>query len=190
MQDFANDAIDKERAGMRTGAMLILTGHKGCGKTTLLQRVILENNLAVQGFLSLKIVEDGVPVGISLLTLPGREEIFMATATSDRTAPLSTGHYAFESRTFQRIDARFASFDPSLPFVLDEFGRLEMKGLGHCALFERVIAARLKLLVVVRKDLLAEFLKRYAMDADTVVLDVESGDASLASRMQAYLSVI
>lgn len=154
--------------------MLILTGAIGCGKTTLLKRLIQENNLAVQGFLSLKIVEHGVPVGIKLLTLPERDEIFMGISTPDRSKLLSTGHYAFEDDVFQRIDARFVTLDPNLPFVLDEFGRLEMRGLAHFDLFQKVKAAGLRLLVVVRKDLLNTFLERHA-GADAEVLDVESG---------------
>ncbi|MEN6475070.1 MAG: nucleoside-triphosphatase [Syntrophaceae bacterium] len=168
--------------------MLILTGERGCGKTTFLQRLILEGDLAVQGFLSLKIVENGVPVGIRLLTLPWREEIFMGVATPDRTKPLSTGHYAFESEAFDRVDERFKSFDAGLPFVLDEFGRLEMKGLGHFNLFQKLVAAGLKLLVVVRRDLLDQFLERYAASSDTVVLDLESGDEGLERRVYDYLA--
>jgi nucleoside-triphosphatase THEP1 len=167
--------------------MLILTGSRGCGKTTLLQRIILDDNLAVQGFLSLKIVKDGVPVGIKLLTLPEGEEIFMATATPKRTE-LSTGHYAFETGTFQLIEKRFALLNNSLPFILDEFGLLEMRGLGHYPLFQRLAAVRLKMLVVVRRDLLAEFMIRYTIAADTVVLDVEQGDKDIKKRVCEYLS--
>lgn len=166
--------------------MLILTGAIGCGKTTLLKRLILGNNLAVQGFLSLKMVEDGAIVGIKLLTLPERDEIFMGISTPDRSKPLSTGHYAFEDDVFQRIDARFATVDPNLPFVLDEFGRLEMRGLAHFDLFQKVKAAGLRLLVVVRKDLLNTFLERHA-GADEVVLDVESRDERFERRLYDYL---
>ena len=168
--------------------MLILTGAKGCGKTTFLKRLILEGNLAVQGFLSLKIVEDGVPVGIKLLTLPERDEIFMGISTPDRTKPLSTGHYAFESEAFDLVDERFARLDAGRPFVLDEFGRLEMKGLGHFDLFQKVKAAGLRLLVVVRKDLLEQFLERFAESAATMVLDLESGDGDLLQRVHDYLA--
>jgi nucleoside-triphosphatase THEP1 len=168
--------------------MLILTGAKGCGKTTLLQRLILDNKLAVQGFLSLKIVEHGEPVGIKLLTLPWREEVFTAVATPDRTSPLSTGRYSFKPDTFRMIDARFASLDEHLPFVLDEFGRLEMQGLGHFDLFQKVRAERLKLLVVVRKDLLAPFLERHANATEMLVLDLESRDEDLERRVYEYLS--
>ena len=168
--------------------MLILTGAKGSGKTTLLQRIILDNNLAVQGFLSLKIVEHGEPVGIKLLTLPWRDEILTAIVIPDRTTPLSTGRYAFEPETFQLIDARFASLNENLPFVLDEFGRLEMRGLGHFDLFQKVKTARLNLLVVVRRDLLAPFLERHAKSMDTLVLDVESGDEGLDRHVYEYFS--
>ena len=168
--------------------MLILTGARGCGKTTFLKRAILDNNLAVQGFLSLKIVENGVAVGIKLLTLPERGEIFMGVSTPDRTKPLSTGHYAFEDDVFQRVDARSATLDPNLPFILDEFGRLEMRGLAHFDLFQKVKASGLKLLVVVRKDLLEAFLECHADPEQALVLDVASGDASLETRVRAYLA--
>lgn len=169
--------------------MLILTGGRGCGKTTLLKRIILDNNLKVQGFLSLKIVEDGIPVGIRILTLPECEEIFMATATR-RNSELSTGYYAFEKETFKRLDERFQIFDSRLPFILDEFGLLEMKGLGHYELFKRLVSARLKMLVVVRSDLLDEFVNRYAISEETAVLDVEQGNKDMNKRLYEYLSNI
>ncbi|HPW69168.1 MAG: nucleoside-triphosphatase [Desulfomonilia bacterium] len=165
--------------------MLILSGGIGCGKTTLLKRVILDNSLAVQGFLSLKIVEQGVVTGIKVLTLPWREEMFMATATSERTK-LSTGRYAFRPETFQRIDERFERFDRCLPFVFDEFGILEMRGRAHFALFQRLAAARMKMLVVVRSELIEEFTGRYSPDHAMEVVDLER-DANAAHRIMQYL---
>lgn len=167
--------------------MMILTGNRGCGKTTLLKRIIMENNLAVQGFLSLKIVEDGVPVGIRILTLPEREEIFMATATR-RKSGLSTGYYSFEKEAFQRLDERFALFDNNLPFILDEFGLLEMKGLGHYNLFKRLVSSRLKMLVVVRSDLLDEFVSRYAISKNMILIDVEKDNKDIKKLVHEYLS--
>ena len=86
------------------------------------------------------------------------------------------------------IEKRFALPDNKLPFILDEFGLLEMQGLGHYALFQRLAAARLKMLVVVRRDLLAEFMIRYTIAADTVVLDVEQGNKDIKKRVCEYLS--
>lgn len=165
--------------------MLILTGSIGCGKTTLLKRIIMDNNLAVQGFLSLKIVEQGAVVGIKILTLPWREKIFMAAATPERTQ-LSTGHYAFRPETFRRIDECFEDFDRSLPFVFDEFGRLEMRGQAHFALFERLAAARVKMLVVVRSELMAAFTGRFYPGHAMEIVDLER-DAHAAHRVLQYL---
>ena len=168
--------------------MLILTGSIGCGKTTFLQRIILDNGLAVQGFLSLKIVEHGVVVGIKILTLPWQEELFMAVATSKRTR-LSTGRFAFRPEAFRRIDECFEQFDRSLPFVFDEFGRFEMRGQAHFALFQRLVAARVKMLVVVRSELIDEFTSRFSPDhaMDVVVLE---RDADAAYRIMQYLKQV
>lgn len=165
--------------------MLIVTGNKGCGKTTLLKRLIIDNALKVQGFLSLKIVEHGVVKGIKILTLPRQEEMFMAVATSESTE-LSTGCYAFEPEAFQRIDELFAHPDSNMPFVFDEFGKLEMKGRAHFSLFQRLLAARVKMLVVVRSNLMQEFTERFSPGPALQVIDLER-DEHAGQRIMQYL---
>lgn len=161
--------------------MLILTGEKGCGKSLLLKKVILEHNLSVQGFLSLKELSAGIVTGIHLLLLPDQKVVPMATTTPIKTDS-NTSRFYFYPNVFSRINSQFERLDANLPFVFDEFGLLEMHQEGHYPIFENVKGSSHKTLIVVRLEILTDFISSFCPHAHHEVLDMATLDREHISR--------
>src|SRR4029453_2792534 len=72
------------RAGLSQGALelcyvtkkILLTGRPGCGKTTLVQRIVNHLALPAGGFYTKEIRERGARVGFKLITLEAKETVF------------------------------------------------------------------------------------------------------------------
>jgi len=152
--------------------MLILTGEKECGKTTLLDEVCSGNETKVQGFLSMKNVDNGEVTGISLKILPAGRIFPMATTTPIITKH-ATSKFYFYTNAFKLVNRHFKRIIKDIPFIFDEFGRLEMRQEGHFCLFEELIETGQPLLVVIRKELLSDFKAAYAQDLDHEILDLD-----------------
>jgi nucleoside-triphosphatase len=54
---------------------ILLTGRPGCGKTTLIKRVVTELALPAGGFYTEEIRERGQRVGFKIITLEGKEAV-------------------------------------------------------------------------------------------------------------------
>ena len=161
--------------------MLILTGERGCGKSLLLKEVILGHNIPVQGFLSLKELTDGIVTGIHLLLLPDQELVPMAT-TTPITTEANTSRFYFYPDVFSRINSQFERLDPALPFVLDEFGLLEMHQKGHYPIFENLKRSSHKTLLVVRLEILDDFISAFCPHDHYEVLDMATVDREQISQ--------
>jgi len=152
--------------------MLILTGNKGCGKSLLLKGLIADNDVSVQGFLSLKRFTGPDVTGIELLLFPDRKIIPMAT-TTPITTEASTSRFYFYPDVFSRVNMHFNKLSQDRCFVFDEFGLLEMKREGHYPIFEQLIKSGNKSLIVVRSLLLDDFLSSFCLDIQHAVIDLE-----------------
>ncbi len=152
--------------------MLVLSGEKGRGKTSLLKELFIGLDIPVQGFLSLKEVSAGTVTGISLLILPEHRSVPMAT-TSPIATQVSTGRFYFYPQVFDLVNTHFQEITPDLPFVFDEFGPLEMEKKGHYPIFASLEKTRHRSILVVRSELLADFLGSLSRDIDHVLIDLE-----------------
>jgi nucleoside-triphosphatase THEP1 len=152
--------------------IMILTGEKGCGKTSLINDLLLRYKIRVQGFLSLKEVHDKEVTGISLLILPERKMFPMAT-TSPIITTEKTSSFYFYPKAFALVNRHFHHITKDLPFIFDEFGFLEMHQKGHFPVFERLIKAKHKTLVVVRKTLANEFASSFCSGITYSVMDMK-----------------
>lgn len=151
--------------------LVILTGLRGCGKTSLLKNLIERHDLNVQGFLSCKEFSGSLMTGINLVVLPGKTSMPMATTTPFST-PVSTGRFYFFAETFGLIERHFNTIRPKIPFIFDEFGQLEMRQEGHYPLFQKLIEKNHPLLLVVRKEMLEEFLATLPQETLFVIFDM------------------
>ena len=105
---------------------VLLTGRPGCGKTTLIKRVV--NNLPRRagGFYTEEIREAGARVGFKVVTLGGKEAVF---AHVDFKTPDRLGKYGLDLSALERIGVgavRRAVRTRRL-VVIDEIGPMEIR---------------------------------------------------------------
>jgi nucleoside-triphosphatase len=118
---------------------LLLTGAPGCGKTTVLERVVKHlADLRLAGFLTLELREHGQRVGFEAVGLSGRRAIL---AHVGWRSPVSVGRYGVEpDRLLPLIEEELVRPSGSVDcFVIDEIGKMEC----HCV---QVVATMRRLL--------------------------------------------
>jgi len=160
--------------------MMILTGKKGCGKTSLINDLLLRHDVRVQGFLSLKEIHDNEVTGISLIILPERRMFPMAT-TSPIVTTEKTSRFYFYPRVIDLVNRHFCRAIKDLPFIFDEFGFLEMHQKGHFPIFEMLIKTRQKTLLVIRKTLAHDFVSSFCTDINYTIMEMGKSSEKLTS---------
>ncbi|HOO46593.1 MAG TPA: hypothetical protein PLM29_10215 [Deltaproteobacteria bacterium] len=169
--------------------MMILTGSKGCGKSLLLKGLIEDHDVSARGFLSLKRFSGPDMTGIDLLLFPEKKIIPMATTTLIPTEQ-STSRFSFYPDVFSRVNMHFCSIPHDLPFILDEFGILEMDRRGHYPIFDHLIKSGHTSLIVVRRELFEGFLSTFGRDMELSVVDLETcGKKVAAKSIQGFLAM-
>ena len=161
--------------------MMIMTGKKGCGKTSLINDLLLRHDIRVQGFLSLKEVHDNEVTGISLLILPERKVFPMAT-TSPIVTTEKTSRFYFYPRVITLVNRHFRRAIEDLPFIFDEFGFLEMHQKGHFPIFEMLVKTRQKTLLVIRKTLVHDFVSSFCADISYSIMDMGKCSEKITSQ--------
>jgi len=161
--------------------MLILTGEKGSGKTTLVKNLLEEHRIAAQGFLSVKEMQGGEVTGISLLILPEHTSIPMATTT-----PLSTDTFTkrfyFYPGVFDRVNSHFRSIRRKCPFIFDEFGLLEREEKGHYPVFGSLLKSSHPSLIVVRSELTDDLVSFLGGSCPYRIVDMADPDPAAVRR--------
>ena len=108
---------------------VLLTGRPGCGKTTLIKRVV--NNLPRRagGFYTEEIREAGARVGFKVVTLGGKEAVFAHVDFLAAAGPDRLGKYGLDLSALERIGVgavRRAVRTRRL-VVIDEIGPMEIR---------------------------------------------------------------
>ena len=105
---------------------VLLTGRPGCGKTTLIKRVV--NNLPRRagGFYTEEIRDGGTRAGFKILTLDGEEVVF---AHVDLKTPQHVGKYGLDLPALEGIGvgAVRQAFHARQLVVIDEIGPMEIR---------------------------------------------------------------
>ena len=105
---------------------ILLTGRPGCGKTTLIKRVV--NNLprGAGGFYTEEIRDGGTRAGFKIVTLKGEEAVF---AHIDFKTPHHVGKYGLDLSALERIavDAIRQAIQARRLVVIDEIGPMEIR---------------------------------------------------------------
>jgi len=105
---------------------ILLTGRPGCGKTTLIQRVVKEMALPAGGFYTEEIRERGGRIGFKIITLEGEEAVF---ARVDFKTPERLGKYGLDLSALETMAVaalRTAARARQL-VVIDEIGPMEIR---------------------------------------------------------------
>jgi len=108
-----------------TALKILLTGDPGCGKTTVVRRVVerLTGHVPMTGFVTEEIRETGSRKGFRGLTLDGHDFVL---AHVDSESDLRVGPYGVEVEGLERVGV--PSLTPTSEtglIVLDEIGKME-----------------------------------------------------------------
>ena len=110
---------------------ILLTGRPGCGKTTLIKRVVNKLKLPTDGFYTEEIREHGQRVGFKIVTLAGEETVL---AHLDFKTANRVGKYGLDLSALETIGVaalRRAVAARHL-VVIDEIGPMEIRSRVFC----------------------------------------------------------
>lgn len=104
---------------------ILLTGPPGCGKTTVIRRVVEGlGELRLAGFYTQELREHGRRVGFEAIGISGRREILAHVSVRSQR---HVGRYGVDVASFEDfIEAELAIADKDVDvFVVDEIGKME-----------------------------------------------------------------
>jgi len=107
---------------------VLLTGRPGCGKTTLIKRVVSNLARRAGGFYTEEIREGRTRAGFKIVTLDGEEAVF---AHVDLKTPEHVGKYGLDLSALERIGvgAVHQALQARRLVVIDEIGPMEIRSL-------------------------------------------------------------
>jgi nucleoside-triphosphatase len=150
---------------------LFLTGNPGCGKTTLVRRVVdaLKDDVAMTGFLTEEVREGGKRKGFRGITLDGRGFVL---AHADSESDLRVGSYGVEREGLETVGV--PSLTPGSEtrlVVVDEVGKMESFSEPFREAVERLLAGDTAVLGTVAARGVG-FVKRVRKDPRITLLTV------------------
>ena len=110
---------------------ILLTGRPGCGKTTLIKRVVNKLKLPAGGFYTEEIREHGQRVGFKIVTLAGEETVL---AHLDFKTANRVGKYGVDLSALETIGvaALRRAIAARHLVVIDEIGPMEIRSRVFC----------------------------------------------------------
>ena|SRR5437868_6872597 len=110
---------------------VLLTGRPGCGKTTLIKRVVDNLSLPACGFYTEEIRERGQRVGFKIVTLSGEETVLahVGFKTANRVGKYGLELSGLETIGIAALRRAVAARDL---VVIDEIGPMEIRSRAFC----------------------------------------------------------
>ncbi|HOT90049.1 MAG TPA: nucleoside-triphosphatase [Anaerolineae bacterium] len=115
------------------GKTLLLTGHPGIGKTTIIRNVVAQLGKKAGGFYTEEIVGPGGRKGFRLITLDGRETTIAHVDLRDPKAP-RVGRYGVDLKALESVGvaALQRAMQEKKLVVVDEIGAMELYSHAFC----------------------------------------------------------
>jgi nucleoside-triphosphatase len=113
---------------------LLLTGRPGCGKTTLIKRVVNDLAQPTGGFYTEEMRERGRRVGFKIITLDGNEAVFAHIDFPATAEPERVGKYGLDLAALETVgvDAIHEAVRTQKLIVIDEIGPMEIRSSIFC----------------------------------------------------------
>ena len=110
---------------------VLLTGRPGCGKTTLIKRVVNELASPAGGFYTEEIRQHGRRVGFKIITLDGEEAVL---AHVDFRTKQRVGKYGLDLHALESIGTETicVAMQARQLLVIDEIGPMEIRSRIFC----------------------------------------------------------
>jgi nucleoside-triphosphatase THEP1 len=149
-----------------TGHLIILSGPRSSGKTTLIQKVLerlSDQAIDMAGILSLPVEENGKKIAIDGLDIRSGEVRRLANRNPGLSGDLATQQWLFEPRAMQWADGILDISTPCDLLVVDELGVLEFeRGRGWLAGLKALDDGLFSVaIVVIRPELLKQAQARW-----------------------------
>lgn len=155
--------------------IFIVTGPVHSGKTTLVKKILKilkEQNVSVNGFLSERVSRDQEIDGYDLFSLKtGKSRTFIRKKPGNRGERV--GPYFLNPQVLAEAKKIILKGKESDILVIDEVGPLELSGRGFWPALEEILRRPPKLiLLVIREEIFGDFLERIK-DKEVKVFEVK-----------------
>ena len=139
---------------------VLFTGTPGCGKTTLIEKIVKRSRSPKTGFFTKEIREKGRRVGFYLKTLEGKQGVL---AHRDINSPFRVGQYGVNVEDIDRIAV--PSMIPETEdqmVIIDEIGKMECFSIPFKETLVQVLESNNPLLgsIALKGDLFIKKIKK------------------------------
>lgn len=165
-----------------TGAILMITGWRGAGKTSLCKMVVEQARQCgwdAAGVISLPVLENNTKTGIEIIAIRSNERRLLARSTALANTSLKTRAWAFDPVIMQWGNEILKSAIPCDLLMVDELGPLEFeRQQGWLEGLRALDSGQFKLaLVVIRPELVAQARSRWPRAAELQINTVTEATA-------------
>lgn len=168
---------------------LLITGHPGVGKTTLILKVLRGLQRDADGFYTRELREKGRRVGFELVTLQGERGIL---AHTNVRSPFRVGKYGVEMMALEKlgVNAITHAIRSRSLVVIDEIGRMEIYSTAFRKSVVEALDSPAPLLATIGPQPI-RFLKQIKsrVDVELIEVTVDNRDA-LVTRIQLLLASV
>src|SRR5438067_11720007 len=130
---------------------VLLTGRPGCGKTTLIKRVLKNLSQRTAGFYTEEIRDRGIRVGFRLVTLEGGEAVFAHVDFPAAAGPERLGKYRLDLSALETVGVKAVrdAVRARQLVVIDEIGPMEIRSASFRDAVNEVLESDVALLATI-----------------------------------------
>jgi nucleoside-triphosphatase THEP1 len=172
---------------------VLLTGPPGCGKTSLVERVVerVRGRARLAGFFTSEVREGGGRVGFDVVTVDGRRAVL---SRKGRSGGPRVGSYTVDLASFEAVGVASLHDKEADAFVIDEIGLMELYSEAFREVVMTLLEGSRPLLATIRSksEPFCDTIKS-RRDVELIVVSSENRDAlveELSKRMLVALGKV